>query len=348
MYFELDDIKRRHSPYFDVYNVFSWITTPENKWSWNYQRGAMAGVIGAAINETQILFTENVRLLLKQYDRPKSLNQYRIFFRETLKMDNFKYGIKNRLQYAALIGSTDIAARFATYRYCNAGWYRPFGTVEVNFYRRIPPAIFVALATSWISVPFELARHAYYADKTYPEELQKGYKSYLNALRRIPFEEGPYYLFKNCFPFLARNFFQTLTLFFSYDWLKDKFGTVTFRMSDYPYALTKTILVLISTYFACVFSYPWAVTIREMVDLWPKEKGGVCTFDNNYRKAAVWLWYHEFGSNYFPGFMNNYYWRQVPWMASSLWIADSLGMFTYWSNDPYAGAGNNTWEDVFS
>jgi hypothetical protein len=37
---------------------------------------------------------------------------------------------------------------------------------------------------------------AYYADKTFPKELQKGYKSYFNALVRIPFEEGPYYLFK--------------------------------------------------------------------------------------------------------------------------------------------------------
>jgi len=26
-----------------------------------------------------------------------------------------------------------------------------------------------------------------------------------------------------------------------------------------------------------------------MVDLWPKEKGGVCTFQGNYRKAAVWV-----------------------------------------------------------
>jgi len=58
MYFELDDIKRRHSPYYDVYNAFSWITSPENNMWWNYQRGAIAGVMAAAINETQILFTE--------------------------------------------------------------------------------------------------------------------------------------------------------------------------------------------------------------------------------------------------------------------------------------------------
>lgn len=39
---------------------------------------------------------------------------------------------------------------------------------------------------------------------------------------RIPFEEGPYFLFKNSFPIIAKNFLQTLTLFYSYDWIKDK------------------------------------------------------------------------------------------------------------------------------
>lgn len=29
MYFEIDDVKRRHSPYFDVYNVHGWIDTPD-------------------------------------------------------------------------------------------------------------------------------------------------------------------------------------------------------------------------------------------------------------------------------------------------------------------------------
>ncbi len=33
-----------------------------------------------------------------------------------------------------------------------------------------------------------------------------------------------------------------------------------------------------SAYLACAFTYPWAVMAREMVELWPKEKGGVCTF----------------------------------------------------------------------
>ena len=49
MFFELDDIKRRHSYTFDVYNVFSWIDTPENKLTWNWQRGAIAGVIASTV-----------------------------------------------------------------------------------------------------------------------------------------------------------------------------------------------------------------------------------------------------------------------------------------------------------
>lgn len=79
-----------------------------------------------------------------------------------------------------------------------------------------------AFFTAPLSVPFEIARMAYYGDKTFPKELQRGYSSYLSALVRIPFEEGPYFLLKNSAPMIIRNFFQTLTLFYMYDFLKDK------------------------------------------------------------------------------------------------------------------------------
>lgn len=57
--------------------------------------------------------------------------------------------------------------------------------------------------TCWLTIPFENARRAYYADKTWPVELRKGYTSPTNALFRIPIEEGPYFLFKNGFPIFA-------------------------------------------------------------------------------------------------------------------------------------------------
>jgi len=84
-----------------------------------------------------------------------------------------------------------------------------------------------------------------------------------------------------------------------------------------------------------------------MVEMWPKENG-VCRFDGNYRKAAVWLWYHEFGSNAFPGFFNNYFYRTFPQLFATVWFADMFGMFTYWNHDYMVGAGSNTWEDSFT
>ena len=39
--------------------------------------------------------------------------------------------------------------------------------------RKIPTCFLAALITAPVSVPFELARMAYYAEKTYPKELHK-------------------------------------------------------------------------------------------------------------------------------------------------------------------------------
>lgn len=36
MFFELEDIKRRHSHYWDLYNVGGWVRPADNSASWNY------------------------------------------------------------------------------------------------------------------------------------------------------------------------------------------------------------------------------------------------------------------------------------------------------------------------
>jgi hypothetical protein len=54
--------------------------------------------------------------------------------------------------------------------------------------------------TCALGIPFENARRAYYADRSWPIELRRGYTSPTNALLRIPFEEGLGYLFKGGFP----------------------------------------------------------------------------------------------------------------------------------------------------
>lgn len=347
MFFELDDIKRRHSLYYDIYNVGGWVRTPDASASWNYQRGAIVGVAAALVTEGLNHFAESWRLLLRHYEPPSSFKQLGIFTRETLKLENFRRGVKNRFQYGVTIGATDIAARVALFRWANQGWQLPWGGFEYNFMRKIPGTFFAALVSAPVSIPFELARMAYYADKTFPKELQKGYSSYLNALRRIPFEEGPYYLFKNSFPFFLRNFFQTFTLFYTYDFIKDKVSLM-WRHNDIPYLPSIMGVALFSTYLACAFSYPWAVTVRDMVEYWPKDAHGKSHFDNNYRKAAVWLYYHDFTSNLYPGFFTNYFWRNAPWMFLTLMWSDYMGIFTYWRVDYFSGPGTNSWEDSFA
>lgn len=136
-------------------------------------------------------------------------------------------------------------------------------------------------------------------------------------------------------------------MFYTFDFVKDK-ASAFWRVGEMPYFPCKVAIAAFSAYLACAFSYPWAVTIREMVDFWPKEKGGVCTWDNNYRKAAVWLYYHDNSTNYYPGFFKNYFFRQFPWIFTTLYLSDSLGIFSYWQVDYYSGAGTNSWEDTFS
>jgi len=83
-----------------------------------------------------------------------------------------------------------------------------------------------------------------------------------------------------------------------------------------------------------------------MVDLWPKQKGTQATFNGSYRKAGVWLWYHEFAGTYFAGFFTKYFWKAAPNMFITLLLAEKAGLFKQTVVDNFSGQGNNTWEDV--
>ena len=81
-----------------------------------------------------------------------------------------------------------------------------------------------------------------------------------------------------------------------------------------------------SWFFASFVAYP-CLFVREMVDLWPKERGGHCTFNNSYSQGfkfmvqdMEWL-YFNFMANYWTWFR-----RQGAMILISLWVADSLGM----------------------
>ena len=96
--------------------------------------------------------------------------------------------------------------------------------------------------------------------------------------------------------------------------------------NDIPYELCKVGFMGISFSAASAMSYP-LYYVKEMVDVWPKERGGNCTWNNNYRQCIKWmvenmdthyfnylreysLWFKRYGILYLIGF----------------WISDSIGM----------------------
>lgn len=176
-------------------------------------------------------------------------------------------------------------------------------------------------------MPFDNAGRAYYADKTWPQELRRNYTSPTQALFRIPFEEGPYYLFRGALPVVANQWMFWVTYLTLYTWLKDK-SYYMWVYNDFGYDYIKALNMGFSFAVGASVAYPFYY-IREMVDIWPKERGGHCTFNNNYRKCMKWMIENmdTHGYNYLTNFTK--WMRRYGFLyLGSLWMADSLGMMS--------------------
>lgn len=144
---------------------------------------------------------------------------------------------------------------------------------------------------------------------------------------RIPFEEGPYYLIKGGFPIAVSAWIFWVGTLMIFSWSKNKFYFL-WEYADYPYNYIKLGMLSIAFGIGSALSYPFFF-IREMVDIWPKERGGHCTWNNNYRQCAKWMlenidmlyynflsgywgWFRRYGAAYFIG----------------MWMADNYGMMS--------------------
>ena len=87
-----------------------------------------------------------------------------------------------------------------------------------------------------------------------------------------------------------------------YIFMKNKFFLM-WTYNDFNYEWCKFLFMGAAHMLASVVAYP-AYFTREMVDLWPKERGGFCTWNNNYRQCFKWMITNmdmQF-YNYFRGF----------------------------------------------
>lgn len=104
------------------------------------------------------------------------------------------------MSFGLVAGAGDVGVKLAAWQWIYGGTHSPQDMADYNTFKHLLCAIEAFVPTCFLTVPFENARRAYFADKTWPVELRRGYKSPFNALLRIPIEEGPAYLFKGGFP----------------------------------------------------------------------------------------------------------------------------------------------------
>lgn len=224
-------------------------------------------------------------------------------------------------------GGGDVAVKLAAWQWIYGGTWSPQDFADWNSFKHLTCSIMAFAPTCWTGIPFENARRAYYADRTWPVELRRGYTSPLNALIRIPFEEGLVYLFKGGFPIWTSQFVFWTTFCTMYSFIKNKYFFL-WTYNDFSYDYIKAGNMAISMGTAAILAYPFYFT-REMVDLWPKERGGHCTWNNSYRQCAKWM-IENMDMLYF-----NYLTGLGRWMRRyglsygiALWMADNLGMFS--------------------
>lgn len=250
-----------------------------------------------------------------------------IFFKEVFRMPNFWSELAKKCTFGLVTAGGDTAIKLGMWQHVYGGTWSPEDLADWNTYKHLLCAILSFTPTAPLTVPFENARRAYYADKTWPIELRRNYSSPTQALFRIPFEEGAAYLFRGGFPIAMNQWFFWTTFATLYSFHKNKYFFLWVYM-DFSYDYIKALNMCLSFGIASAVAYP-AYYTREMVDLWPKERGGHCTWDNSYRKCFKWQVENldMLGYNFLTG-----YWG---WMRRygfiyfvGLWFADNMGMMS--------------------
>lgn len=138
-----------------------------------------------------------------------------------------------------MFGSLDLGTRLTAFRYFTGGFSQTFGSVNIDQWKRYFPMMGASFLTCWIMAPLEVAREAYFGDRTFPKELRKGYNSIPDALFKLA-KTDPYALFKNSLPTAMASFVQTSFLLGIFDYLFDLVSP-TFRDSGYSLNSVKTL-----------------------------------------------------------------------------------------------------------
>lgn len=90
MYFEIDDVKRRHTPYWDIHNVHGWVNPPEDRIAWHWLRGAFAGATGFLLSAAFAHRWEAYKTLRTTFHPPESFQQVYEFGQAIKKVGKYE------------------------------------------------------------------------------------------------------------------------------------------------------------------------------------------------------------------------------------------------------------------
>ena len=184
----------------------------------------------------------------------------------------------------------DLAPRFAMFHLIYGGTTAYTEVADWNIAKHFICSQFSAIATCWLAGPFDVAWKAYKADKSWPKELRKGYRSPIHALLKIPFKEGPLFLFKGTLPLCGYSYMLQSWFFMVYTFLKNKFFYL-WIYHEFNYNYIKFLFLSFSWALGVVCAYPFYFS-KVMIDEWPREKGNRCSFNGSYWKAMQWQFNH--------------------------------------------------------
>lgn len=222
--------------------------------------------------------------------------------------------------------------RFAAIKKFFGGTWSPVCYSDFNLFKYMIFAWISAIPVCWIGIPLETARSAYYADKTWPEEFRKGYRSPLHALIKIPFTEGPLFLFKGGLLTYAGHVQLTAGILFAYTWLMNKLFFL-WIYNDFPYSFVKFWVLNLSFAFGSFVGYPFYF-MKNAVETWPKERGGHDTFKGSYYNAFKFMSqnFDIFSTTFFEGYWTWFRTRGII-LYLAWWHADNVGLLNNYRTD---------------
>ena len=172
MYFEFDDVRRLHQPYTDpMQKMPHWKAPYYNSPSRNWKRGMYAMAPAALFTETAQHIISHAELLGSYYHWPKNRMEYNIFFREVFRLKGFSSELLKKGMFSLVTVAGDTAPKLGMWQYIYGGTWSPQDFVDANSFKHLICALLAVVPTCWTGIPFETARAAYFADKTWPLEL---------------------------------------------------------------------------------------------------------------------------------------------------------------------------------